>query len=86
MKNAGQRLSTTRTRRNAALAFLLAAALLLRHGAYGAYHQVDQISTSIPRSKPSKVREPAPGILISRVEAFRTLTTNTPTLTVALPR
>ena len=86
MKNAGQRLSTTRTRTNAALAFLLAAALLLRHGVYGAYHQVHQISTSIPRSKLSKVREPAPGILISRVLLFRAPPTNMPTLTVALAR
>jgi glutaminase len=67
MKNTGQRSSTTRTRRNAALAFLLAAALMLSHEVYGAYHQVHQISTSIQHSKVSKVREPAPSSLMSKV-------------------
>jgi hypothetical protein len=84
MKNAGQRLSTTR--RNAAPAFLLAAALLLCHGVYGAYHQVHQISTGIPHPKLSKVREPAPGILMSKVLLLRIPATNVPTLKVALTR
>ena len=41
-------MSIKRTGRSAALALLLAAALLLCHGVYGAYHQVHQTSTGVP--------------------------------------